>query len=158
MIFKTNIIIPWNIEYVFDALNEPLMMQKIASPLVIFKAVKPSVFPYRWQNGGKYRMNMYFFGVLPLGWQELSIESIRSDAGAVFTDIGPGFVVKQWNHKVILSNDGDLYTRYDETLELTVGLMAPLIWLGMTVLFAWRKYRWLTITKLDPKTLKLQID
>ncbi len=147
MIFKTNITIPWNIDRVFDALNAPSMMQKVASPLVAFKAAKTSVFPDRWENGVTYRMNMYFLGFLPLGWQELSIQSKLTGTEAILTDIGPGFAVKMWNHKVILRKDGDSHTRYDETLDLTAGLMTPLIWIGMTALFAWRKYRWLTITK-----------
>lgn len=130
-----------------DALNAPSMMQKVAFPLVIFKAVKPSVFPERWENGGAYRMKMYLFGVLPLGWQELLIKSEVISEGAVLTDVGPGFAVKMWDHKVVLTKKGDSQTAYDETLVLTVGLMAPFIWIGMTALFAWRKYRWLSITR-----------
>lgn len=147
MIFKTKITIPWSIERLFDALNAPAMMQKVAFPLVIFKAVRPKVFPERWEKGGSYRMKMNLFGVLPLGWQELSIQSQMSGERAVLTDIGPGFAVKMWDHKVVLTKQGDSKTEYDETLTLTVGLMAPLIWIGMTALFAWRKYRWLSITK-----------
>lgn len=147
MIFKTKLTIPWSIGRVFDALTAPSMMQKVASPLVVFKAVKPPVFPDRWENGGIYRMNMYLFGVLPLGWQELSIQSRNSGAQAELIDIGPGFAVKLWNHKVILRKVGETQTSYDETLDLTAGLMAPFIWIGMTALFAWRKYRWLALTK-----------
>lgn len=149
MIFKTNITIPWNINTVFDALNSPSMMQKVAWPLVAFKAVSPKTFPERWENGGLYRMNMYFFGFLPLGWQELVIQSRKTDTEAILTDVGPGFAVKMWNHKVVLSKDGEASTHYEETLELTAGLMTPLIWVGMTALFAWRKYRWLAISKKD---------
>ncbi len=149
MIFKTNITIPWNIDHVFDALNAPSMMQKVASPLVVFKAVRPSIFPNRWENGATYRMKMYLLGFLPLGWQELSIQSKFTGTEAILTDVGPGFAVKMWDHKVILRKDGDSRTSYDETLNLTAGLMTPLIWIGMTALFAWRKYRWLTLTRED---------
>ena len=147
MMFKTNILLPWKIERVFDALNAPSMMQRVAWPLVVFKAVKPAEFPERWQNGGNYRMNMFLFGFLPLGWQELSIQSSWTDTGAVLIDTGPGFAIKLWDHRVVLSKDEEGGTRYDETLELTTGLMAPIIWLGMKALFAWRKHRWMTITK-----------
>lgn len=149
MIFKTNIVIPWKIEDVFNALNAPSMMQRVAWPLVVFKAVRPSEFPERWQNDGNYRMNMYLLGFLPLGWQELSIQSNWTDTGAVLIDSGPGFAIKLWDHRVVLSEDEAENTCYDETLKLTTGLMAPIIWLGMKVLFAWRKHRWMTITKKE---------
>lgn len=106
MIFKTNITLSWNIDRVVDALNDLFMMQKVASPLVVFKAVKPAVFHYRWENEGACSMSMYLFGVLPLGWQEISIQSKRTDTEAILTDIGPGFSVKLWDHKVIVRKDG----------------------------------------------------
>ncbi len=147
MIFKTKITIPWHIDRVFDALNAPSMMQQVAFPLVIFKAVRPTVFPERWDNGATYRMKMYLFGVLPLGWQELSIRATRTTDQATLTDVGPGFAVKLWDHNVVLTKQGDSKTQYDETLTLTAGFMAPIIWIGMTALFAWRKYRWLSLTR-----------
>lgn len=57
-----------------------------------------------------YRMKMYLFGVLPLGWQELSIRATRTTEQATLTDVGPGFAVKLWDHNVVLTKQGDSKT------------------------------------------------
>lgn len=146
MIFETNLVLPWEMKRVFTALNAPSMMQKVAFPLVIFRPIEPTTFPEQWKNGATYRMNMYFFGFLPLGWQQLTIRSTSSETAATLSDVGPGFAVKMWNHRVQLTKKGTACI-YEETLELSAGILAPVIWIGMKALFVWRKYRWLQITR-----------
>lgn len=77
MMFKTNLLLPWKIERVFEALNAPSMMQRVAWPLVVFKAVKPAEFPECWQNGGNYRMNMFLFGFA--SWLARAFYTIQLD-------------------------------------------------------------------------------
>lgn len=151
MIFKTDIIIDWAVTKTFTAMKSPAMMQKVAWPLVIFKPVKPKVFPDMWQDGETYKMNMYLLGFLPMGWQQLEISS-EQDVNSneyILKDIGPGWAVKWWDHKVTLKKVSDNSTHYEEQLVLKTGFLGPIIWLGMTVLFWWRKKRWLQITKIN---------
>lgn len=149
MLFKTNIIINWPVSKAFDAMQNPAMMQKVAWPLVIFKAINPSPFPQRWQDGSNYTMKMYLLGFLPMGWQKLEISSEHNTAQNTYTlkDVGPGWAVKWWNHKVTLKPVAENSTQYEEELVLTTGILGPIVWIGMTLLFSWRKYRWLQLTK-----------
>jgi hypothetical protein len=145
----TKININWPVIKTFNALKSPAMMQRVAWPLVIFKPVKPSIFPEQWQEEFTYRMNMYLLGFLPMGWQELKISSHRDEINKIYIlkDVGPGWAVKWWDHQVVLKPISENITSYDEILELKTGLLGPIIWIGMNLLFKWRKYRWLKLTK-----------
>ncbi len=147
MIFKTDIILNWPIEKTFAALKNPAMMKKVAWPLVIFKPVNLEVFPESWQDGQTYKMNMYLLGFLPMGWQELKISSQQDADKYILKDVGPGWAVKWWDHQVILAKILENKTHYEEELILSAGFLKPIIWLVMTALFWWRKYRWLKLTK-----------
>ena len=149
MKLSTKININWPVIKTFNALKSPAMMQRVAWPVVIFKPVKPDIFPEQWEQGIVYRMNMYLLGFLPMGWQELKISSQQDEVNKVYIlrDVGPGWAVKWWDHKVVLKSVAENITNYDEILELKTGLLGPIIWLGMKLLFFWRKYRWLKLTK-----------
>jgi len=149
MKFTTSININWPVEKTFDALKSPAMMQQVAWPLVKFKPVEPAVFPDKWQDGSTYKMKMYLLGFLPMGWQELKISSQYNEKENKYllNDVGPGWAVKWWDHKVELKRVSEKVTHYDEELNLTTGLLSPIIWLGMSLLFKWRKNRWLQLTK-----------
>lgn len=126
-------------------------MQHVAFPLVIFRPASNVTFPDRWENGATYRMNMYVLGILPLGWQELKITTQFNHDTAVLKDIGPGFAVKFWDHTVELVQINESLTQYDEELKLTAGALSPFIWVGMKLLFWWRKYRWITLVNKSKK-------
>lgn len=111
------------------------------------KPVNLEVFPESWQDGQTYKMNMYLFGFLPMGWQELKISSQQDADKYILKDVGPGWAVKWWDHQVILAKILENKTHYEEELILSAGFLKPIIWLVMTALFWWRKYRWLKLTK-----------
>ncbi len=148
MKFTTSINFNVPIEKVFEALKNPAIMQRVAWPLVVFKPVKPVIWPAKWEEGKIYKINMYLLGFLPMGWQELKITTQQDPAQNIFAlyDSGPGWAVKWWNHKVELTKVSEIVTNYKEELNLTAGLLTPVIWLGMKVLFKWRQYRWGKIT------------
>jgi hypothetical protein len=140
---KTKFILPTKIDILYDALKSPKMMQTVAWPMVYFQPVEPKDFPEKWENGSTYKMNMDLFGFMPIGWQVLNINSSYFDQEAVLSDIGPGFAVKLWDHKVLLKKHSETETLYDEVLYLTVNpLVAPMMFISMKILFWWRKIRW----------------
>lgn len=149
MQFKTDLVLSWPVNKTFDAMKSPAMMQKVAWPLVIFKPEDPSVFPAQWQDRSNYKMNMFLLGFLPMGWQKLEISSEHNaDQNTyVLKDAGPGWAVKWWDHKVTLKAVSENSTHYEEELTLTTGLLGPIVWFGMALLFLWRKYRWVQLTK-----------
>lgn len=147
MIFKLEMNIPWNMERLHSTLLQPSMMKKVAYPIVHFKPLIPKYFPDTWEQGKTYKMSMYLFGVFPMGWQELTINSIKNTNEASLLDVGPGLIVRKWDHRVMLTKKSDHETRYEETLHLEAGIFTPIVWLGMILLFWWRKKRWIQITK-----------
>lgn len=146
--FTTQQKLNWEVDKVFAALLDPGMMQRVACPLVLFQAKEPKRFPARWLEGETYKMNMYLFGFLPLGWQQLTITAEKDQTNQVYKliDAGPGWAVKYWQHQVVVKPTEGNKTFYDETLELQVGLLKPIIYLGMKLLFWWRQQRWQQLT------------
>lgn len=145
MKFTTELTLPWSLERVADALQDPMMMQRVAAPFIRFTPIEPMSFPTRWVKGSTYRMRLALLGFLPMGWQQMTITNEAQPEKFTLIDTGPGQIVKQWDHRVDLTSvPGG--TRYHETLILAAGLMTPIVWLGMSVVMWWRRRRWVALT------------
>jgi hypothetical protein len=120
----------------------PDTMQTVASPMMRFRAVSPKTLPEQWEAGKIYRIKLFNFGFIPLGWYDIKIEIDQDDKNTVIgRDRGHGQIVNIWNHAIIIKRDGDK-TRYSDEVDVHAGLFTPLIALYAQIFYRHRQNRW----------------
>jgi hypothetical protein len=127
-----------------DFLFDPQTMMFLLRPVVRVAPLTPPVLPPRWQNE-RYRVAMYLFGIIPLGWQDIVVTDILCDPerGAWgFRDDGVGRLARRWDHRTLLEALPDGRSRYTDTVEVEAGLVTPAAWMFAWLVFAWRHRRW----------------
>jgi hypothetical protein len=116
----------------------PEVMLYVAKPLMRFKLLTPSSWPAQWADGGRYRVGIRLFGMIPLGWQEIRTHIVRAEEGLYeFEDRGFGSLTKRWHHRITLKADGPNSTHYTDEVDVQAGWFTP-----FTCAFAWIFYRW----------------
>jgi hypothetical protein len=116
----------------------PQVMLYVAKPLIRFKLLTPTSWPTQWADGGRYRVSIRLFGIIPLGWQEILTHIVHAEPNLYeFEDRGFGLLTKRWHHRIILKANGQHSTRYTDELDVQAGCFTP-----FSYAFAWIFYRW----------------
>jgi hypothetical protein len=129
---------------VADLLFDPQTMVFLLRPLVTVAPVAPSSLPARWM-AGRWRITMRLFGFIPLGWQDIVVGDVVSDAAAGrwgFRDDGRGRLARRWDHQTLLEALPDRRSRYIDRVVVEAGLLTPMAWLFAWCVFACRHRRW----------------
>jgi hypothetical protein len=122
---------------VATALRRPATLLAVSRPLLIFRGSLPG----EWQPG-RYRLTMYLFGFIPLGWQDIGVSFPPADEGTFrLRDNGGSPLLRRWEHDVVARCDGNA-TLYSDTIEIDAGWLTPLLWLFVRLLFGHRQRRW----------------
>jgi ligand-binding SRPBCC domain-containing protein len=115
------------------------LLRHIAAPLIRF--VPEEELPAEIPNEGTFRVRMYLFGVLPLGWQAIVVSFPEHAAGFCLRDNGYSPMISRWDHVITIEPEGD-GTRYRDRVAIEAGVLTPLIWLFAQVFYRHRQRRW----------------
>ena len=128
-------------ETIRDHIMRPALLLHVSAPLLHFKPLDPAPLPETWQDG-EYRVGMWLFGFLPLGWQMvgLEIQPLRSDIWSI-RDNGRGALIRTWDHWIEVAPDGD-GTRYTDRVTVEAGLLTPFVVLFARIFYRHRQRRW----------------
>ena len=66
-------VLPAETAVVWDHVLQPRLMCFVAKGMLTFQPIEPKEFPERW-SAGRFRVRKRLYGLLPIGWQEISIE------------------------------------------------------------------------------------
>jgi hypothetical protein len=129
-------------ERVWAEVQTPRLLNHVVSPLLKFKPVTPAHWPERWETR-RYRVQMFGFGVLPLGGQWVNISlPLGEPPVRVVRDNGSGDLAKVWDHWIEIATLADGRTRYTDRVFVEAGLLTPFIWLFALLFYAHRQSRW----------------
>lgn len=119
----------------------------VTAPVVVFRSAEPGGFPDQFVPG-PHRVNMYLFGVLPMGQQILDA-SMGPDDGPTYwlRDNGRSALIKKWDHRVTVSPSNDGHTNYRDEVEIEAGILTPIIFAFAALFFRWRQHRWRVLVK-----------
>lgn len=121
---------------------QPRTMQIVASPVMHFRAVSPKTLPEQWEAGKIYRIKLYGFGFIPLGWYDIKIETDLAEKDVVIgRDRGTGQFVNVWDHAIIIKRQGDK-THYIDEVDIHAGLLTPLVAVFAKFFYKHRQKRW----------------
>jgi len=133
--------LPASPDRIWEEVRRPELLTHVCHPILRFKPLDPAAFPEIW-SVGDFRVGLRLFGVIPLGWQMVSIHFPRGAGGEKqVRDKGHGFLIRVWDHLITLTPEGE-GTRYVDEVEIRAGLLTPIFWLFAKLFYAHRQRRW----------------
>jgi hypothetical protein len=134
---------------VWRALRSPIVFAEVSSPQVQFEPVNGAAFPDEWSEGPHPVRARAVFGTVDVGTQniDLTFRRVRSRTGGeirIFEDHGgpltaPLAVITRWRHRMAVSPGPTANTTLlRDRLEISAGLLTPLVWLAMWAFWQWR--------------------
>lgn len=133
--------LPADTAIVWEHIHQTRVWIFVSKGFLTFVPIDPGSFPMRW-SCGRYRVQKYLFGMLPIGWQEIGIE-FPPDQGLKhrMRDNGRGWMIPVWEHLIEIEPvDGG--TRYVDTVHIEAGLLTPFVAAFARRFFQHRQKRW----------------
>ena len=130
--------------------QRPALLDHIASPLLRF-GYPPSFDRDGPWTVGEHRVQLYAFGVVPLGWQIIGIELPETDdERRILRDNGRSPLISRWDHWIVMapSADGEQST-YTDRVHIEAGLLTPAIAAYARRFYAHRQKRWRALAASD---------
>lgn len=134
-------VLPAETAVVWDHVLQPRLMCFVAKGMLTFQPIEPKEFPERW-SAGRFRVRKRLYGLLPIGWQEISIEFLP-DQGRMqrMRENGRGWLIPTWDHTIVVEPvEGG--TRYVDLVKIEAGVLTPLVVAFARRFFAHRQRRW----------------
>lgn len=146
-----------SIDSAWEALHNPEIFKAVSAPFTVFKDNPDSPLPKHFAPDTDYSVSVRAGGIVPLGDQTIHlVDEVTDWAQRSVTDTGRGTsgalgVLRDWNHRMSLVARPDGGTDFYDTLRVRAGVLTPLLWLGLRVMWSWRALRLRRVTKgLDP--------
>jgi hypothetical protein len=126
----------------WEEVQKPCLLNYVAAPLLKFTPLNAEGFPDAWEEGDFF-VTMFVFGFLPLGLERIGISTSTGVAGVFcLRDDGGGTLVRSWDHLITISPEGDEDCLYYDTVDISAGVLTPLIWIFAQLFYRWRQHRW----------------
>lgn len=121
----------------------PLLMH-IAWPLLRFVPVGPEPLD-TFKSGGRYLAKLRLFGFLPFGTQWIVTTVHEPESGAWpkrLRDDGHSAIIRKWDHWITIMPNPDGTTCYRDEVDISAGLLTPIIWAFAHLFYRHRQRRW----------------
>lgn len=135
-------------ERIWAEVKTSKLLLYVAAPLVRFYPIEPKALPERW-TAGRYRVSMWFLGLIPLGrqWVVISEPPAPPDTPApeetqIIRDEGTGDLVRVWDHWIFIRPGPDGTTLYRDRVDVKAGPLTPFVWLFAAWFYRHRQARW----------------
>lgn len=138
---------------VWAALRSPAVLAEVSHPFFSFEPLSPRGLPKTWTEGPHPVAARALFDLIPAGEQVIDISYherggariVEDDGGPVS---GPLAVITRWRHRMAVSAADDGRTLYRDRLDISAGLLTPLVWIGVWAFWQWRGFQ---LTRLAPR-------
>lgn len=136
-------------ETVWAEVQTARLLQHIAWPLVHFVPVGEAAFD-RFRPGERYEVKLRLLGIIPFGTQWI-VTSQHEAAGTEWPkrlrDDGYSHLITRWDHWITVAPDRSGGTHYTDEVEVSAGLLTPLIWSFAQIFYWHRQRRWRELAK-----------
>ncbi|MGB5490151.1 MAG: hypothetical protein WBM76_04925 [Woeseiaceae bacterium] len=133
---------------VIDHVGRSALLEYVSRGVLRLVPVEPPNFPEIWPEG-HYRVKLYLFGFIPLGWQVIDIErQPRSDKTWSIRDNGHGWAVKTWDHVIEVTPRGE-GSYYTDRIILDAGVLTSVVAVFVKLLYSHRQRRWRKLVAND---------
>jgi hypothetical protein len=136
----------------WNALRSPAVFSDVSFPLVEFETLDGAAFPEIWEECSHSVAARALFGLVAAGTQNIDLTFRRRGSWRIFEDhggplSGPLTVITRWRHRMAVAVTADGRTLFRDRLELSAGLLTPVVWIGFWAFWQWRGAR---LAKLAP--------
>jgi ligand-binding SRPBCC domain-containing protein len=129
--------LPIAAEHACRLAQKPALLSHVLWPWLALEPIPP--LPEKIAPGEELRAHLRFFGVLP-GWTHtLRIDRLGEREIASHEFGGP---VKTWNHTLTFEPTSERSCRYTDAVEVSAGLLTPLVGLFAALIYRYRQMRW----------------
>jgi hypothetical protein len=131
-------------ETVWAMLHDPTAFSAVTAPLLEVEPVGHRRFPPTW-TPGDHLVRVRLLGILPLGDQLIRLSSSRRKGARILEDSGGPVsgalaLVSGWRHRMAVAPLPGGRTLYRDRLDVSAGLLTPVVWLGMWALWQYRAW------------------
>ena len=146
MIVKTSSILPAHPSIIFEGLQDPEVLIKIASPIMSYKPLDPETLPPRWEAGKDYFVKLYLFKKIPMGKHRIGIVYFNEEILQAKSDES-GAIARLWTHVMTLKPYDHNATFYADEIEIKAGIWTVLVWLFANYFYRHRQRKWKALLK-----------
>ena len=128
------------------------LLQHIAWPMIRFIPVGETSLD-AFQPGGRYQVNLRLFGLIPFGTQWIVTSLHEADTGEWpkrLRDNGYSALIAKWDHWITVAPDADGGTHYSDDVEISAGILTPVIWTFAQIFYRHRQRRWRGLAQTLP--------
>ena len=122
-------------------LQKTSSLMHVAAPILIFKPQHNHSLPEKWSIGIKYRLKLFFWGLIPLGDHCIKLVELNRDEKTIVSN-EYGRLTKVWNHVIKIKAIDDETVEYTDEIEIRAGMLTFSIWLFAHVFYRHRQSRW----------------
>lgn len=125
------------------------LLQHVAWPLMRFAPIDETPLD-AFKPGRRYQVKLRLFGFIPFGrqWIVTSLHEPEADEWPKrLRDNGHSVLISKWDHWIDIAPIGDGATRYSDDVEVSAGILTPLIWAFAQVFYWHRQRRWRGLSK-----------
>lgn len=134
---------------VWQRVQTPELLMRIAAPLVRFELLEPANANH-FGTSDRFLVRLTLLSFLPFGTQWI-VPSVHVDDTAPWPkrlrDNGHSALIKTWDHWITVEPDGEGGTRYRDEVEVKAGLLTPIIWAFAQIFYRHRQRRWRALAR-----------
>jgi hypothetical protein len=131
---------------VWAMLHDPVALGEVVAPLIELEPVGHRRFPPTWSTtraAGDHLVRLRILGILPIGDQRIRLSEHRRGDARILEDSGGPVsgvlgLVTSWRHRMAVSPLRGGSTLYRDRLDISAGLLTPLVWMGAWLLWQYR--------------------
>ena len=131
---------------VWAELQKSALHREIIRPLMRFRSLDVPDASECWTQGSTFHFRIYLLGVIPLGKHTIFIERMDPVAGELQSREHSA-MVRRWDHLIRVRPTPDGRALYSDEVEISAGLLTPLVWAFAQWFYRHRQRRWRRIAR-----------
>lgn len=129
---------------VWAAVKAPSAFRRVTRGLLTMPTIKTR--NDSWQVGETVKGWVFLFGIIPFSRHQLYVASINEDTRTLRSQ-EKGGLIRKWNHDIVVTPVNESQCKYLDRIEISAGLLTPLIVVYAHWFYRMRQRRWRVLAK-----------
>ncbi|QDT96794.1 hypothetical protein [Gimesia aquarii] len=138
---KISTVIKTSENQMWDELQKTSSLMYVASPILKFKPEQGHPVPEKWDLGTEYKLQVSFFGILPLGSHIINLVELNKEENRIVSH-EHGSLTSTWNHIIKFNAMNDETIEYTDEVEIHAGIGTLFVWLFAHIFYRHRQNKW----------------